>query len=92
MFGVARDWVLLDASFAGGSSIELCAFHYQAVLQAAEEGVWSDMDTLLLLEGLELFGDNWADISDHVGNKSQAGPFPIQRCLQACKTGNSKEM
>jgi len=41
------------------------------VQQTAEELVWSDMDTLLLLEGLELFGDNWADISDHVGNKSQ---------------------
>lgn len=39
--------------------------------QAAEESVWSEMDTLLLLEGLELFGDNWGDISDHVGNKSQ---------------------
>ena len=33
--------------------------------------MWSDMDTLLLLEGLELFGDNWAEISDHVGTKSQ---------------------
>jgi hypothetical protein len=41
------------------------------VRQAAEESVWSEMDTLLLLEGLELFGDNWAEISDHVGNKSQ---------------------
>lgn len=34
--------------------------------------MWTDMDTLLLLEGLELYGDNWAEISDHVGTKSQA--------------------
>lgn len=40
-------------------------------MQASDTSIWSDMDTLLLLEGLELFGDNWAEISDHVGTKSQ---------------------
>lgn len=32
---------------------------------------WSDQETLLLLEGLELHKDRWADIADHVGTKSQ---------------------
>ena len=32
---------------------------------------WSDQELLLLLEGVELYGDNWADIAEHVGTKSQ---------------------
>ena len=32
---------------------------------------WSDQETLLLLEGLELHKDRWGDIADHVGTKSQ---------------------
>lgn len=32
---------------------------------------WSDQETLLLLEGLELHKDKWAEIADHVGTKSQ---------------------
>lgn len=32
---------------------------------------WSDQETLLLLEGLELHKDRWGDIADHVGSKSQ---------------------
>lgn len=32
---------------------------------------WSDQETLLLLEGLELHKDRWADIAEHVGTKSQ---------------------
>ena len=48
--------------------------------KASEELAWSDMDTLLLLEGLDLYGDNWADISDHVGTKSQVGS-PLRHSL-----------
>ena len=32
---------------------------------------WSDQETLLLLEGLEMHGDNWDAISDHVGSRSK---------------------
>ena len=32
---------------------------------------WSDQETLLLLEGLELHKDRWGEIADHVGTKSQ---------------------
>lgn len=32
---------------------------------------WSDQETLLLLEGLELYGDDWAQIAEHVGGRSQ---------------------
>ncbi|KAI8925705.1 SWIRM domain-containing protein [Entophlyctis helioformis] len=32
---------------------------------------WSDQETLLLLEGLELFDDNWLKIADHVGTRTR---------------------
>uniref|UniRef100_A0A0D9XPU6 SANT domain-containing protein n=1 Tax=Leersia perrieri TaxID=77586 RepID=A0A0D9XPU6_9ORYZ len=33
---------------------------------------WTDQETLLLLEGIEKFNDNWNDIAEHVGTKSKA--------------------
>jgi SWI/SNF related-matrix-associated actin-dependent regulator of chromatin subfamily C len=33
---------------------------------------WTDEETLLLLEALELFGANWNEIADHVGTKTKA--------------------
>lgn len=35
-------------------------------------GGWSDQETLLLLEALELYGDNWNEIAEHVATKSKA--------------------
>ncbi|KAF2101428.1 SWIRM-domain-containing protein, partial [Rhizodiscina lignyota] len=35
------------------------------------EAPWSDAETLLLLEGLELFDDSWNDVSDHVGTRTR---------------------
>lgn len=32
---------------------------------------WSDQETLLLLEGMEMYGENWAEIAEHVGTRSQ---------------------
>ncbi|KAK3139454.1 hypothetical protein QOZ80_5AG0383570 [Eleusine coracana subsp. coracana] len=33
---------------------------------------WTDQETLLLLEGIEKFNDNWNNIAEHVGTKSKA--------------------
>ncbi|KAJ1265058.1 hypothetical protein BS78_08G049000 [Paspalum vaginatum] len=33
---------------------------------------WTDQETLLLLEGIEKFNDNWNNIAGHVGTKSKA--------------------
>ncbi|KAG8089360.1 hypothetical protein GUJ93_ZPchr0011g27836 [Zizania palustris] len=33
---------------------------------------WSDQETLLLLEGIEKYNDNWNDIAEHVGTKTKA--------------------
>ncbi|KAL5715214.1 hypothetical protein ACHQM5_017068 [Ranunculus cassubicifolius] len=35
-------------------------------------GSWTDQETLLLLEALELFGENWSEIAEHVATKSKA--------------------
>ncbi|XP_043707434.1 SWI/SNF complex subunit SWI3C homolog isoform X2 [Telopea speciosissima] len=33
---------------------------------------WTDQETLLLLEALETYNDNWNEIAEHVGTKSKA--------------------
>ncbi len=32
---------------------------------------WTDQETLLLLEGLELYHDNWDQIAEYVGTKTK---------------------
>ncbi|KIR51618.1 hypothetical protein I315_05841 [Cryptococcus gattii Ru294] len=32
---------------------------------------WSDQETLLLLEGVEMFDDDWQAVADHVGSRSK---------------------
>lgn len=32
---------------------------------------WTDAETLLLLEGLEIFDDNWNSVADHVGTRTR---------------------
>jgi SWI/SNF related-matrix-associated actin-dependent regulator of chromatin subfamily C len=36
---------------------------------------WTDQETLLLLEGIEMFGDSWNDIAEHIGTKT------VQQCV-----------
>ncbi|KAF2479718.1 hypothetical protein BDY17DRAFT_256830 [Neohortaea acidophila] len=38
----------------------------------ADKGApWSDAELLLLLEGLEMFDDNWESVADHVGSRTR---------------------
>ena len=37
---------------------------------------WSDQETLLLLEGLEVYGESWSDVAEHVGSKS------VEECIR----------
>ncbi|EGG13574.1 myb domain-containing protein [Cavenderia fasciculata] len=32
---------------------------------------WTDQETLLLLEGIDIYGDSWADVAEHVGTKTK---------------------
>ncbi len=43
--------------------------HYSTV--ADKDAPWSDVELLLLLEGLEIYDDNWNKISDHVGSRTR---------------------
>ncbi|KAK3114735.1 SWI/SNF and RSC complex subunit Ssr2 [Teratosphaeriaceae sp. CCFEE 6253] len=36
-----------------------------------KEAPWSDSEVLLLLEGLEMFDDNWESVADHVGSRTR---------------------
>lgn len=36
-----------------------------------KESPWSDSELLLLLEGLEMFDDNWESVADHVGSRTR---------------------
>ncbi|KAK6109442.1 SWIRM domain family protein [Brugia pahangi] len=38
---------------------------------AAPNRDWTDQETLLLLEGLEMFKDDWNKVADHVGSRTQ---------------------
>jgi SWI/SNF related-matrix-associated actin-dependent regulator of chromatin subfamily C len=42
-----------------------------ACTQAGSREAWSDQETLLLLEGVEAFGEAWPSVAAHVGSKSQ---------------------
>ena len=37
---------------------------------------WDDQETLLLLEGLELYGEAWTEVAEHVGTKS------VEECIR----------
>lgn len=39
--------------------------------EAYDGSVWSEGEVLLLLEGLEKFGDDWNKVAEHVGSKSK---------------------
>ncbi|MCJ1309290.1 hypothetical protein MMC25_002949 [Agyrium rufum] len=38
---------------------------------ADRDSAWADSEVLLLLEGLELFDENWGSIADHVGTRTR---------------------
>ncbi|GER50374.1 DNA-binding family protein [Striga asiatica] len=50
------DFILMEPAEAGGAS----------------GGKWTDQETLLLLEAIELFRDNWSEIAEHVATKTRA--------------------
>ena len=41
-----------------------------------EAFMWSDQETLLMLEGLETHGENWSDVAAHVGSKT------VEECVR----------
>jgi SWI/SNF related-matrix-associated actin-dependent regulator of chromatin subfamily C len=63
-------------------------------------GKWTDQETLLLLEALELYKENWNEIAEHVATKTKAQcilhfvQMPIEDAFSDCANdmdGTSKE-
>ncbi|CAA2998970.1 SWI SNF complex subunit SWI3D [Olea europaea subsp. europaea] len=50
------DFILMEPAEAGGAS----------------GGKWTDQETLLLLEAIEIFRDNWSEIAEHVATKTKS--------------------
>ncbi|XP_061363567.1 SWI/SNF complex subunit SWI3D-like [Gastrolobium bilobum] len=56
---------------SGMSSLDFILME-PAEVAGVSGGKWSDQETLLLLEALELYKENWNEIAEHVGTKSKA--------------------
>ncbi|KAI3969244.1 hypothetical protein MKX01_013503 [Papaver californicum] len=56
----------------GHSSIDFMKVDSAKALCDLDEDSWTDQETLLLLEAVEVYHDNWNDIAEHVGTKSKA--------------------
>ncbi|KAD3066506.1 hypothetical protein R6Q59_019270 [Mikania micrantha] len=63
----------------------------------ASSGKWTNQETLLLLEALELFNENWNEIAEHVATKTKAQcilhflQMPIEDAFQDCDDEDDNE-
>ncbi|KAG0362978.1 hypothetical protein BC939DRAFT_414631 [Gamsiella multidivaricata] len=55
------------STMSSGEFIRLNAQHFKH----ATDDPWTDQETLLLLEGLEMFDEDWSQVADHVGTRSR---------------------
>lgn len=55
-----RDFIQMNSAGAHGGNEE------------SDPDAWTESETLLLLEALEMYGDNWTLVSEHVGSKGKA--------------------
>nr|XP_010936291.1 SWI/SNF complex subunit SWI3D [Elaeis guineensis] len=61
-----------DGKFGSGMAPTDFILMDSAEVAGASGGSWTDQETLLLLEALELFGENWNEIAEHVATKTKA--------------------
>lgn len=62
-----------DAKFiTGHSSLDFVRMNPKKDLTDVDGDIWTDQETLLLLEAVEKFNDNWNEIAEHVITKSKA--------------------
>lgn len=57
---------------AGHSSIDFLRVDMAKDYGELDSENWTDQETLLLLEAIELYNENWNEITEHVGSKSKA--------------------
>lgn len=56
------------SSFQSGDFLKIDSTHAHATRNDSD---WSDRETLLLLEGLEMYSEDWQEISAHVGSRTK---------------------
>ncbi|XVF36962.1 hypothetical protein REPUB_Repub19eG0103800 [Reevesia pubescens] len=62
-----------DGGFVSGhSSIDFVRVDSTKDYDDLDGESWSDQETLLLLEAMEIYNENWNEIAEHVGTKSKA--------------------
>ncbi|XVE95527.1 hypothetical protein REPUB_Repub02eG0105100 [Reevesia pubescens] len=62
-----------DGRFVSGhSSIDLVRVDSTTDFGDLDGESWNDQETLLLLEAMEIYNENWNEIAEHVGTKSKA--------------------
>ncbi|XP_020593331.1 SWI/SNF complex subunit SWI3C isoform X2 [Phalaenopsis equestris] len=62
-----------DAKFiTGHSSLDFVRMDSKKDFTDVDGDSWTDQETLLLLEAIEKYNDNWNEIAKHVGTKSKA--------------------
>ncbi|KAJ8563616.1 hypothetical protein K7X08_032068 [Anisodus acutangulus] len=57
---------------AGHSSLDFVKVSSMKDYGDLDGDTWTDQETLLLLEGMQLYNENWNQIAEHVGTKSKA--------------------
>lgn len=57
---------------AGHSSLDFVKVNSMKDYGDLDGDTWTDQETLLLLEGMQLYNENWNQIAEHVGTKSKA--------------------
>jgi len=68
-----KDMDLCTACFASGKYPSHMNSHDFVKIDTTLEDLrdeWTDQETLLLLEGLEMYGESWNDVAAHVGSKN----------------------
>ncbi|KAG0299572.1 hypothetical protein BGZ98_009926 [Dissophora globulifera] len=55
------------STMSSGDFVRLNTQHFKH----ATDDTWSDQETLLLLEGLEMYDEDWNQVADHVGTRSR---------------------
>ncbi|KAL1324143.1 hypothetical protein HN51_034317 [Arachis hypogaea] len=80
-----------NRKFGSGMSSSDFILMEPAEVAGVSGGKWTDQETLLLLEALELYKENWNEIAEHVGTKSKAQcilhfvQMPIEDAFMDCK-------
>ncbi|KAJ7967336.1 SWI/SNF complex subunit SWI3D [Quillaja saponaria] len=79
-----------NGKFGSGMSVLDFILMEPAEVPGVSGGKWTDQETLLLLEALELYKENWNEIAEHVATKTKAQcilhfvQMPIQDTFLDC--------